>query len=200
MPATKRHPACTIHEDGMWLPQWLDDKRSHTQTSHQNGEPQIYSWECRRRSSQHCGSDVRPRRPVHSTCPDTDNLSVSVSLCRYLSVAISLSLLVCLCLPVCTSLCLSPTLSLSASLSLCLCLSLSLCLSVSTCLSVFACLSPFCRFCVHLCHCLSVCLSQHPPYPTLAVCRCGCVRRREVRFERRGAACGGTREKGACCF
>ena len=24
MPATKTHPACTIHEDGMWLPQWLD--------------------------------------------------------------------------------------------------------------------------------------------------------------------------------
>ena len=24
MPATKTHPAQTIHEDGMWLPQWLD--------------------------------------------------------------------------------------------------------------------------------------------------------------------------------
>ena len=24
MLATKTHPACTIHEDGMWLPQWLD--------------------------------------------------------------------------------------------------------------------------------------------------------------------------------
>ena len=24
MPVTKTHPACTIHEDGMWLPQWLD--------------------------------------------------------------------------------------------------------------------------------------------------------------------------------
>ena len=26
MPATKTHPACTILEDGMWLPQWLDYK------------------------------------------------------------------------------------------------------------------------------------------------------------------------------
>ena len=24
MPATKAHPACTIYEDGMWLPEWLD--------------------------------------------------------------------------------------------------------------------------------------------------------------------------------
>ena len=24
MPVTKTHPACTIHEDGMWLLQWLD--------------------------------------------------------------------------------------------------------------------------------------------------------------------------------
>ena len=24
MPAAKTHPACTIHEDGMWLPLWLD--------------------------------------------------------------------------------------------------------------------------------------------------------------------------------
>ena len=34
MPATKTHPACTIHEDWMWLPQWLDYKRPHTQKSH----------------------------------------------------------------------------------------------------------------------------------------------------------------------
>ena len=26
MPATKTHPPCTILEDGMWLPQWLDSK------------------------------------------------------------------------------------------------------------------------------------------------------------------------------
>ena len=26
MPATKTHPPCTIHEDGMWLPQWLNWK------------------------------------------------------------------------------------------------------------------------------------------------------------------------------
>ena len=26
MPATKTHPACTIHENQMWLPQWLDWK------------------------------------------------------------------------------------------------------------------------------------------------------------------------------
>ena len=35
MLATKTHPACTIHEDGMWLPQWLDlRKGSHMQKSH----------------------------------------------------------------------------------------------------------------------------------------------------------------------
>ena len=39
IPATKTHSACTIHEDRMWLPQW-----SHTQKSHQNGEPQRYGW------------------------------------------------------------------------------------------------------------------------------------------------------------
>ena len=26
MPTTKTHPVCTIHEDGMWLPLWLDSE------------------------------------------------------------------------------------------------------------------------------------------------------------------------------
>ena len=30
MLARKTHPACTIHEDGMWLPQWLDEKKTQT--------------------------------------------------------------------------------------------------------------------------------------------------------------------------
>ena len=36
MPATNTHPACTIHEDGMYyLNGWiLKKKRSHTQKSH----------------------------------------------------------------------------------------------------------------------------------------------------------------------
>ena len=33
MPATKTNPACTIHEDEMWLRQWLDSK-SHMIKSH----------------------------------------------------------------------------------------------------------------------------------------------------------------------
>ena len=47
MPATKTHPACTIHEDGMWLPQWLDEKKTNghiCKNLTQNGEPQRYSW------------------------------------------------------------------------------------------------------------------------------------------------------------
>ena len=44
MPATKTHPASTIHEDGMWLSQWLDSKTGHICKSlTQNGEPQCYS-------------------------------------------------------------------------------------------------------------------------------------------------------------
>ena len=30
MPVTKMHPACTIHEDGVWLPLWLDFKKKVT--------------------------------------------------------------------------------------------------------------------------------------------------------------------------
>ena len=61
MPAT--HPAYTIHEDGMWLPQWLvlkkkkkrkqkQNKKTNKQKKGyirknlpQNGEPQRYNWE-----------------------------------------------------------------------------------------------------------------------------------------------------------
>ena len=32
MPATKIHPACTIREDGMLLPQWLDKKKTNKKT------------------------------------------------------------------------------------------------------------------------------------------------------------------------
>ena len=52
MLATKAHPACTIHEDGMWLPLWLDYKTvtyAKNLTPKKYGEPQRYSWECRRR-------------------------------------------------------------------------------------------------------------------------------------------------------
>ena len=50
MPATKTHPACTAHEDGMWVPQWLDLKKKKKKNGHirkkltQNGEPQRSSW------------------------------------------------------------------------------------------------------------------------------------------------------------
>ena len=47
-PATKTHPACTIHEDRMWLPQWLDKKKKKKGKMRKNltqhGEPQRYSW------------------------------------------------------------------------------------------------------------------------------------------------------------
>ena len=37
----KTTPACTIHEDGMWLPQWLDWKMvTYAKISPKNGEPQ----------------------------------------------------------------------------------------------------------------------------------------------------------------
>ena len=45
MPATKTHPSCTIHKDGMWLPQWLDWKTdTYAKSSPQNGGPQRCSW------------------------------------------------------------------------------------------------------------------------------------------------------------
>ena len=46
MPATETHPACTVHEDRMWLPQWFDQKiNSHIRKNlTQNGEPQRCSW------------------------------------------------------------------------------------------------------------------------------------------------------------
>ena len=49
-PATNTHPACTIQEDGMWLPVWLDSENGHIcKNLTKNGEPQRYSWEWRRR-------------------------------------------------------------------------------------------------------------------------------------------------------
>ena len=39
MSATKTHPACSIHEDGMWLPEWLDWKTvTYAKISPKNGE------------------------------------------------------------------------------------------------------------------------------------------------------------------
>ena len=42
MPTTKRHPACTIHEDRLWLPRWLDWKTVSYAKIYLNnsGEPQ----------------------------------------------------------------------------------------------------------------------------------------------------------------
>ena len=59
MSASKRHPARTIHKDGMWLPQWLDWK-TVTQTSHPKWwTPEIYiAGECRRRRSKCCKNIV----------------------------------------------------------------------------------------------------------------------------------------------
>ena len=51
--AAKTHPAWIIHEDWMWLPQWLDLKNGHIRENlTQNGEPQRYSWEWRRREKR----------------------------------------------------------------------------------------------------------------------------------------------------
>ena len=48
MPASKTYPACTIHEDRMWLPLWSDKKRLHTQKSHPKTVNPSCSWEGRR--------------------------------------------------------------------------------------------------------------------------------------------------------
>ena len=48
MPATKTHPVCTIHKDGMWLPQWIQNGHIRKHLI-QNCETQRYSWERRRR-------------------------------------------------------------------------------------------------------------------------------------------------------
>ena len=57
IPATKTHPACTIHEDGMWLPQWLHKSKDKTKQRKghigknltQNGEPQRCSWKMQKK-------------------------------------------------------------------------------------------------------------------------------------------------------
>ena len=68
MPATKTHPACTIHEDGMRLLQWLDQqqqqpkkkKKKSKQKSRQNGEPQRNSWGTQKKK--------KIKRPASFTC------------------------------------------------------------------------------------------------------------------------------------
>ena len=45
MAATNTHPACTIHEDGMWLPMYIGTRKNLTS----NVEPQRAEWERRRR-------------------------------------------------------------------------------------------------------------------------------------------------------
>ena len=65
MLATTTWPACTIPKDGMWPSQWLDLKMGHIHknlTVSVSGEPQSYSWECRRRSRRR-----RRRRRRRST-------------------------------------------------------------------------------------------------------------------------------------
>ena len=45
MPATKTHPVCTIHEDGIWLPLWLGEKNGQIQKIlTQKCQLQRYSW------------------------------------------------------------------------------------------------------------------------------------------------------------
>ena len=50
MLATKTHPACTTHEDGMWLLQWLDEKTvTYAKISPRVVNPRAIAGECRRR-------------------------------------------------------------------------------------------------------------------------------------------------------
>ena len=42
VPATKTHPACTIHEDGMRLHQWLGKKNHMRKNLTENAKPQSY--------------------------------------------------------------------------------------------------------------------------------------------------------------
>ena len=57
----QKHPACTIHEDGIWLPPWLGVffclfgfffNTVMRKNLAQNGEPKRYSWEHRKRRLQ----------------------------------------------------------------------------------------------------------------------------------------------------
>ena len=66
MLATKTHPACTIHEDGMWLLQWLDLKNGHIHKNlTQNGEPQRYSWGMQKKKKEKKKECTRRKRNSH---------------------------------------------------------------------------------------------------------------------------------------
>ena len=66
--ATKTHPACTIHEDRMWLPQWLDWKMvTYAKISPQNGEPLKYNLGMQKKKK--FNSEVTAAKdPVHYLC------------------------------------------------------------------------------------------------------------------------------------
>ena len=67
MPATKTHPVCTIHEGGMWLPQWLDLKNDHIYKNlTQNGEPQRYSWGMQKNFSDATGNKMCETYSMHN--------------------------------------------------------------------------------------------------------------------------------------
>ena len=81
IPATKTHPACTIHEDWMWLPLWLDFKNDHIRTPTpapppppKNGEPKSYSWGRRRRRKRICGRTAVQRHISSSSLSSWDHL------------------------------------------------------------------------------------------------------------------------------
>ena len=48
MPATKTHPACTIHEDGMWIKKTV----TYAKISLKSGEPQRYSWGTKKKTKK----------------------------------------------------------------------------------------------------------------------------------------------------
>ena len=79
MPATKTHPARTIHEDGMWLPQWLDKKKTTTnkqktkttktatyaKISPKMANPRDIAGECRRRRRRSSEITKQEVNPLH---------------------------------------------------------------------------------------------------------------------------------------
>ena len=63
MPATKKHPACTIHEDGMSLPLWMDQETvTYANISRKMVSPRDIA---RNAEEEECGRSV-VRQPVEA--------------------------------------------------------------------------------------------------------------------------------------
>ena len=65
---TKTHPACTIYEDGMWLPQWFGFKNSHVHKNlTQNGGAKRSSWGRQNKKNMCSSSTIALRKALLQT-------------------------------------------------------------------------------------------------------------------------------------